>query len=115
MRSLFDDSEQSEIRARLAEALKAIISQRLLRRCDQEGRIAVLEIMRQTLAIQDAIENPDKGASVKDYISRGRKEYGMQTFDQHLMELYKAGTIDLPTAKSAATSPADFERALDFE
>jgi Tfp pilus assembly ATPase PilU len=39
----------------------------------------------------------------------------MQTFDQHLMEIYKKGIIDLPTAKSAATSPADFERALNFD
>ena len=114
MMSLFDVGEQREIRSRLAEALRAVISQRLLRRCDQVGRIAVVEIMRQTLAIQDAIENPEKGASLKDYISRGRKEYGMQTFDQHLMELFKGGIIDLPTAKAAATSPADFERALTF-
>jgi twitching motility protein PilT len=115
MMSLFDATEQNEIRSRLAEALKAVISQRLLRRCDEEGRIAVVEVMRQTLAIQDAIEHPEKGASIKDYISRGRKEYGMQTFDQHLMDLFRAGIIDLPTAKSAATSPADCERALDFE
>ena len=115
MMSLFDPNEQNEIRSRLAEALKAIISQRLLRRIDQEGRIAVFEIMRQTLAIQDAIENPEKGASIKDYIARGRNEYGTQTFDQHLMELFKAGVIDLATAKAAATSPADFARALDFE
>ena len=115
MLSLFDINEQSETRSRLAEALKAVISQRLLPRIDGTGRIAVLEIMRQTLAIQDAIENPEKGASIKDYISRGMQEYGMQTFDQHLMELYKAGIIDLDSAKTAATSPADFERALAFE
>lgn len=115
MMSLFEDHEQNEIRSRLAESLKAVISQRLLRRCDHEGRIAVLEVMRQTLAIQDAIENPEKGASIKDYIARGRKEYGTQTFDQHLMELFKSGIVDLATAKSAATSPADFERALEFD
>lgn len=115
MMSLFEVREQSEIRSRLSEALRAVISQRLLRRCDQPGRIAVIEVMRQTLAIQDAIENPEKGASIKDYIARGRKEYGMQTFDQHLMEMFKASIIDLPTAKSAATSPADFERALNFD
>jgi len=115
MMSLFEVNEQKEIRSRLAEALKAVVSQRLLRRCDETGRIAVVEVMRQTLAIQDAIENPEKGASIKDYIARGRKEYGMQTFDQHLMDLYKAGMIDLATAKSAASSPADFERALDYD
>jgi len=39
----------------------------------------------------------------------------MQTFDQHLMELFQAGVISIETAKSAATSPADFERNLKFQ
>jgi len=39
----------------------------------------------------------------------------MQTFDQHLTDLYRAGTISLETAKSAATSASDFERNLQFE
>jgi twitching motility protein PilT len=41
--------------------------------------------------------------------------YGMQTFDQHLTELYLNKMIDLETAKGAATSPADFERNLQFQ
>jgi twitching motility protein PilT len=112
--SAFELSEQQTIRKRLAEALRAIISQRLLRRKDEEGRVAVVEVMRNTLTIKECIENPDKGASIKDYISKGRDQYGMQTFDQHLMDLFNQDVVDLETAKSAATSAADFERNVMF-
>jgi Tfp pilus assembly ATPase PilU len=47
-------------------------------------------------------------------IERSRDQYGMQSFDQELSRLYKAGVIDLDVAKSAATNVADFERALNF-
>jgi twitching motility protein PilT len=112
--SAFDLSEQQAIRIRLGEALKAVISQRLLRRSDDGGRVAVLEIMRNTLTIKDCIENPEKTASIKDYMSTGRDQYGMQTFDQHLMELFNQGVIDIQTAKAAATSASDFERNVLF-
>jgi len=112
--SAFELSEQQAIRTRMAEALKAIISQRLLRRKDDAGRVAVLEIMRNTLTIQECIDNPEKTAAMKDYISSGRDQYGMQTFDQHLMELFNQEILDLETAKSAATSASDFERNVTF-
>jgi twitching motility protein PilT len=112
--SAFDLSEQQAIRIRLAESLKAIISQRLLRRKDNNGRVAVLEIMRNTLTIKECIENTEKSNSIKDYINSGKDQYGMQTFDQHLMELYNQEVLDLETAKSAATSASDFERNVTF-
>jgi twitching motility protein PilT len=52
---------------------------------------------------------------MKEYMEKGREIYGMQTFDQHLTELYKSKVIDLLTAKAAATSPSDFERNLHFQ
>ena len=110
--SVFDMSEQLTVRKRLAEALTAVVSQRLLRKKDNAGRVAVLEVMRNTLGIQDCIENPEKTGVIRDYISAGRDQYGMQTFDQHLMDLYNQGIIDFETAKSAATSPADFELSV---
>ncbi len=112
--SVFELSEQKTVRLRLADSLIAVVSQRLLRRKDKVGRIAVLEVMRTTLTIKDFIENPDKEGSIKDFIATGRDQYGMQTFDQHLMELYRADIIDFETAKSAATSAADFERNVAF-
>jgi twitching motility protein PilT len=112
--SAFELSQQQAVRIRLAEALKAVISQRLLRRKDNSGRVAVLEVMRNTLTIKDCIENPDKTLAIKDFISAGKDQYGMQTFDQHLTELFNQGIIDLETAKSAATSASDFERSVMF-
>lgn len=112
--SVFDLSEQKAVRLRLAESVKAVISQRLVRRVDRPGRVAVVEVMRATLSVQDCIENPEKTGQIKDFIATGYDTYGMQTFDQHLMNLYQNGIIDLETAKSAATSAADFERNVQF-
>ncbi len=112
--SSFDLSEQMAMRSRLAENLKAVISQRLLRRADDSGRVAILEVMRNTLTIKECIENPDKTSAIKEFMSAGRDQYGMRTFDEHLMELFEQGIIDLNTAKSAATSASDFERNVAF-
>jgi twitching motility protein PilT len=112
--SVFDLSEQKSVRLRLAEGLRSVISQRLLRRKDSTGRVAVVEVMRNTLAIKECIENPEKSGGIREFIQTGTDQYGMQTFDQHVMDLYTKGIIDLETAKSAATSAADFERNLKF-
>ena len=112
--SSFELSEQQAIRIRVAEALKAVVSQRLIRRSDNTGRVAVLEVMRNTLTIKDCVENPEKTGSIKDFIAAGKDQYGMQTFDQHLMELYNQKVIDLETAKLAATSASDFQRSVTF-
>ncbi len=113
--SVFDPSEQASTRLRLSETLLAVISQRLLKRADGSGRVVACEIMRQTKTIQECIEEPAKIHMLKEYIEKGREHYKMQTFDQHLTDLYRAEIINLETAKSAATSAADFERNLQFE
>jgi twitching motility protein PilT len=113
--SVFDPSEQAAARLRLSETLLGIVSQRLLQKADRSGRVAACEIMRHTTTIQECIADPDKIHMMKEYIEKGREHYGMQTFDQHLTDLYRAGTISLETAKSAATSASDFERNLQFE
>ncbi len=111
---VFPTAEQQGIRTRLSETLRAVISQRLLRRKDGQGRVAAVEIMRTTAAIEDLIADPGRGAEMRDLISEGRTQYGMQTFDQHLTDLYRAEIISLEEAVSAATSPSDFERNLAF-
>jgi twitching motility protein PilT len=110
--SVFELSEQLTIRKRLSESLTAVVSQRLLRRKDNTGRVAVVEVMRNTLTIRDCVENPDKTATMRDYIAAGRDQYGMQTFDQHITDLYTQEIIDFETAKAAATSPGDFELSV---
>jgi twitching motility protein PilT len=113
--SVFDPSEQASARLRLSETLLAVISQRLLQRADGTGRVVACEIMRQTKTIQECVAEPSKIFMLKEYIEKGRELYRMQTFDQHLSDLYREEIITLDVAKSAATSAADFERNLTFE
>lgn len=109
---VFPHDAQAAVRQRLAENLKATISQRLLRRQDGQGRVVAMEIMVSTLSVQELIKDPARTWEIKDYIERSRDMYATQSFDQHLIELYQSGVISLETAKAAATNPADLERAL---
>jgi twitching motility protein PilT len=112
--SVFDPSEQASVRSRLSETLLAVISQRLIPKADGSGRVAACEIMRRTQTIQECIADPDKTHMIKEYIEKGREHYQTQSFDQHLTDLYREGAISLETAIAASTSPADFERNLQF-
>jgi twitching motility protein PilT len=77
--------------------------------------VAAVEVMRNTAAIEDLIADPARTSEIKDLLAEGRTQYRMQTFDQHLTELYRGGLISLDVAKSAATSPADFARSLELQ
>ncbi|MGE0554384.1 MAG: type IV pilus twitching motility protein PilT [Gemmatimonadales bacterium] len=112
--SVFDADEQRMIRLRLAESLRAVVSQRLLPRKDGKGRVVAVEIMRRTATIEECIADPSRTTEIIDLLAEGKIEYGMQTFDQHIMELYEQDVITLEVAKSAATSPADLVRNLEF-
>jgi twitching motility protein PilT len=113
--SVFPAEEQLFVRNRIADNLKATVSQRLLPRADGKGRAVALEIMIVTQTIQEDIRDPARTDEIKDAIEKGRQQYGMQSFDQHLTDLYRANIITLQTAIHAATNPSDFERALHFE
>ncbi len=113
--SVFPASEQPMVRMRLADSLKGVVCQRLLPKADGKGRALGLEIMVQTKTVQEHIMHAEKTSALKDVIEKGRSQYGMQSFDQHLTELFKKGVITLETARAAASNPADFERALNFE
>lgn len=112
---VFPAEEQSTVRIRLADSLKGIIAQRLLPRADGKGRVASVEVMVATSTIQGCIREMDKTYMIPHYLEEGRSQYGMQSFDQHLMELYKAGKITFVVAKAAASRPSDFERAVMLE
>jgi twitching motility protein PilT len=107
--SVFPSEEQEMLRVRLAESLAAVISQRLLQRRDGGGRVLACEVMRVTGAIRDCILDPKRIGEIRDLMEQGRQQYGMQTFDQHLMDLVHQNLVEYETAKNAATNPADFE------
>ncbi|MBI5441849.1 MAG: type IV pilus twitching motility protein PilT [Deltaproteobacteria bacterium] len=110
--SVFPPQEQNMVRIRLAENLKATVSQRLLPKKGDRGRVAAVEVLRMTKTIEECIKDPLRTHEVKDVIEEGRDAYGTQSFDQHLMDLFNRGVIDFETARSAATNPSDFERAV---
>src|SRR5712691_6187145 len=107
--AMFPVAEQEMARMRLAETLQAVVSQQLLPRADGHGRAAVVEILICTVTVRDLIKDPDRTSQLPDYIRIARDQYGMQTFDQHLMDLVADGTVAYETARTAATNPADFE------
>jgi twitching motility protein PilT len=113
--AVFPPEEQEMVRIRLAENLRATISQRLIPRADGNGMVVAVELMKVTGSVEEAIKNPDDTAMLKDFIERGREQYGMISFDQSLTDLYKGELITLDMAKRNATSPGDFERALHYE
>ena len=107
--SMFPPEEQEIARLRVSEALHAVVSQRLLPRADGHGRAAALEVLLVTGTVRDMIREKDRTASLHDYIRESREQYGMQTFDQHLMDLVGDEVITYETALAAATKPADLE------
>jgi len=113
--ALFPSEEQQLVRHRLADNLRATISQRLLPRLDGKGRVPALEIMIVTGTVQDWLFKMEKPSTIKDIIENSRVQYQMQTFDQCLIDMFKGKLVSLEVAKSAATSPSDFVRALHFE
>ncbi len=112
MVAMFPAEEQEIARIRLADTLHAVISQRLLPRTDGPGRAAALEIMIATSTIRDLIRDRTRVAEIRDYIEEGRDQYGMQSFDQHLMDLVESGAVSFEVARAAASNPGDFELKL---
>jgi twitching motility protein PilT len=106
--AMFPPAEQTVVRLRLAETLHAVVSQRLLPSANGQGRVVAAEVMVVTPTIRDLIID-GRVDEIRDYISEGSVQYGMQTFDQHLMELVHAGEVTYEVALGAATRPADFE------
>jgi twitching motility protein PilT len=107
--SVFPPHQQKQIRLQLAAVLKAVISQRLLPRADGLGRVPAVEILISTNYIRDCIENKDKTKYIHDAIKTGTSQYGMQTFDQSLYQLYKGGLIALEEAIRRSTNPNEFK------
>ncbi|MCP4177432.1 MAG: type IV pilus twitching motility protein PilT [bacterium] len=82
----FPENQQAQIRTQLASSLIAVVSQVLLKRSDRNGRVAAFEIMLSVPAVQ-ALIRENKTYLITSVIQTGAK-WGMNTLDNHLMELY---------------------------
>jgi twitching motility protein PilT len=112
--SFFPTEEQPVVRTRIAQNLMAVISLRLLASCNGKGRLPAVEVMLVTRSIEECIRNPEKTSEIGQYMQKAR-EIGMQTFDQHLVEMVRDGQVSIETAKLAATNPAEIELMLTLE
>jgi twitching motility protein PilT len=106
--SVFPPHHQKQIRIQLSQVLKSVISLRLVPRADGIGRVPAAEVLISTAYIRECIENKEKTKFIREQISLGTSQYGMQTFDQSLYQLYKSGLITLDEALKRATNPDEF-------
>jgi twitching motility protein PilT len=106
--SFYPPHQQTEVRYMLSSALRAIISLRLVRRADKKGRVPAAEILVNTEAVRDQMRDMSKAMSIPQLIKEGAVPYGMQSFDQSLMNWYQKGVITYDDALFAATNPAEF-------
>jgi twitching motility protein PilT len=111
----FPPHQHGQIRLSLATSLRGVISQRLVPRMDGEGRAPAVEVLVNTGRVYDRIVDPDAaGESIEEIMADG-EYYGMQTFDQSLLGLHRAGIVGLREAMAAATSPSDLRLAMQRE
>jgi len=113
--SMFPPEEQEVTRVRLGEALQAVVSQRLLPRADGHGRVPAVEVLICTAVARDLMKDPAPTQELHDYIAEAREQYGMQTFDQHLIELVMDEVVTYEVAVAATTNLKDFERQMRDE
>jgi twitching motility protein PilT len=107
--AVFPPPEQKQIRLQLATTIKAVVSQRLVRRCDGPGRVPAVEILISTAYVRECILTPEKTRNIREALAAGVSQYGMQTFDQSLYSLLGQGLIDYDTALENASNPDDFK------
>ncbi|MDP9069718.1 MAG: PilT/PilU family type 4a pilus ATPase [Actinomycetota bacterium] len=107
----FPPYQQNQVRVALAGALKGTICQRLVPTADGKGRVAALEVMVVNGRLQQCIVDPQKTGDIHEIVADG-EYYGMQTFDQALVKLFEAGSIDLRAAMITASAPHDLKVML---
>ena len=106
--SFYPPHQQAEVRFSLANALQAVVSLRLLPRADKPGRVPACEVLINTAAVRDQIRDMEKSLNIPDLIREGTVQYGMQAFDQSIMQWYQKGVVSYESALFYASSPAEF-------
>lgn len=111
--SVFAPHHQRQIRFQLSSILKAVISMRLIPRKDGKGRMPAVEIMINTPYIQECIRDREKTILIRDAISAGVSQYGMQTFDQSIYQLYQQGYISYEQGLRYSSSRDNFKLRVE--
>jgi twitching motility protein PilT len=108
----FPPYQQKQVRLLLAGMLRGIVSLRLVDRIDGRGRVPVVEVLTMNARVFDRIVDEKNTHTLADVIKEG-EFYGMQSFDQAILGLFKKGTITYEAALGAASNPHDFKVKID--
>jgi len=106
--SFYPPHQQTEVRFMLSNALRAIVSLRLVKRADKKGRVPAAEVLVNSEAVRDQMRDLSKALNLPLLIREGAVPYGMQSFDQSIMNWYEKGVISYEDALQAASSPSEF-------
>ncbi len=109
---MFPPHEQGHIRKALGNTLQGVVSQRLLPKKGGKGRIAACEVMLVTDLVRECIWDPERTHEIREYIKKGNRTHGSQTFDQALVAHFRAGLIDERTVYDYASNPNDVKLLL---
>jgi twitching motility protein PilT len=107
--AVFPPHQQKQVRLQLAAVLRAIISQRLIPRADQAGRVPAVEVLLATAFVRDCIVDKEKTHLIQGAIAAGTSQYGMQTFDQSIFGLFQQGFISYDEAVRWASNVDEFK------
>ena len=111
----FPPHHHQQVRAMLAGSLRGVISQRLVPTVDSnDARVVACEVLTMTGRVRDMIADPNETGKLGEVIAEG-SYYGMQTFDQALLNLHRDGKISMDEALKAATHPHDFKLLVASE
>jgi twitching motility protein PilT len=109
---MFEQEEQPQIRNRLVDTIRWIVSQRLLPKVGG-GRIAAMEILCTSLRVKDLILNGETEEKTFYNIVKEGSALQMRTFDQHILELFSRGLITEKTALTYCSHKNEMNRGLD--
>jgi twitching motility protein PilT len=106
--SFFPPHEHDAVRHLLSTALEAVVSLRLVPTKDGKARVPACEVLINTAAVKDNIRDTEKALNIPDLIKEGTIQYGMQSFDQSLMQWYREGVISYESALFYSSNPSEF-------
>jgi twitching motility protein PilT len=107
--SVFPPHQQKQIRLQLAVVLKAAIAMRLVPRADGQGRVPAMEVLVATPFVKDCIIDKEKTHLIPSAIAQGTSQYGMQTFDQSIFDLFTRELITYDEALRWASNVDEFK------
>ncbi len=106
--SFYPPHQHEHVRVLLASTLVGSISQRLIPTADGKGRVPAVEILINTARVRELILDARRTMLIQQAMEEGYYEYGMQTFDQSILRLYKQGLITLEDALANVSNPDEF-------